>query len=91
MEVYPTRVRDSAMGFLTFISRISGFISNFVTIIIIPIWTSWIFYFSLVVSFFGLIVTCLLPFLFKYDIIIIFMNFLIYIIIIINIVIFSKF
>ena len=62
MEVYPTRVRDSAMGFLTFISRISGFISNFVTIIIIPIWTSWIFYFSLVVSFFGLIVTCLLPF-----------------------------
>ena len=62
MEIYPTRVRDTAMGFLSFISRICGFFSNFITIILFRFWTTWLLYFSIIIAFVGIIFSCLLPF-----------------------------
>ena len=62
MEIYPTRVRDTAMGFLSFVSRMCGFLSNFITIVLFNFWTTWLLYFSIIITFIGIIFSCLLPF-----------------------------
>ena len=36
-EYYPTRIRDTALGYLYFITRISGFISQFISYLLIMV------------------------------------------------------
>ena len=60
--MFPTRVRDFSVGYLQFISRICGFLSNVFVVTLFEYSTNWIFYLNVVISVSGLVFTLLLPF-----------------------------
>ena len=62
VEVFPTRVRDFSVGYLQFISRICGFLSNVFVVALFEYSTNWIFYLNVVIGVSGLVFTLLLPF-----------------------------
>jgi MFS family permease len=62
VEVFPTRVRDFSIGYLQFISRICGFLSNVFVVALFEYSTNWIFYLNVVIGVSGLVFTLLLPF-----------------------------
>ena len=62
IEVYPTRVRDYAVGYLNFVSKIVGFCSNMAVLIINYENKKWILYVNTMISLLGLIFTLMLPF-----------------------------
>ena len=62
IEVFPTRVRDFAVGYLQCISKITGFISNLLTIILNYKNNKWILYINSLIGILGLIFTLMLPF-----------------------------
>ena len=62
IEIYPTRVRDFAVGYLLFISKISGFSSNLLALILSNKNRKWMFYINAVIGVLGLIFTLMLPF-----------------------------
>ena len=62
VEIYPTRVRDFAVGYLQFLSRISGFLSNLTALFIFEALSDWVFYLNVVIGVSGLVFTLMLPF-----------------------------
>lgn len=62
IEVFPTRVRDFAIGYLTFLSKMSGFLSNIMTLILYKYSEHWNFYLNAIIGIIGLVATILLPF-----------------------------
>lgn len=62
IEIYPTRVRDFATGYLQFISRISGFCSNLAALYIFNYYSNWMFYLNMFIGITGIICTFMLPF-----------------------------
>lgn len=62
IEIYPTRVRDFATGYLQFISRISGFCSNLAALYIFNYFSNWMFYLNMLIGITGIICTFMLPF-----------------------------
>ena len=62
IEVFPTRVRDFAVGYLHCISRFVGFISNLLAIILNYKNNKWILYINSLIGVLGLIFTMMLPF-----------------------------
>ena len=62
IEVYPTRVRDFAVGYVQFVSKIVGFISNLVAIILNYKNKKWMLYINAIMGVLGLIFTLMLPF-----------------------------
>ena len=62
IEIYPTRVRDLAVGYLTFISKISGFLSNIVAVWLQDDYKKWVLYVNAVIGVLGVIFTLMLPF-----------------------------
>ena len=62
IEVYPTRVRDFAVGYLNFMSKIVGFISNLLALILNYQNKTWMLYINAMMGVLGLIFTLMLPF-----------------------------
>lgn len=62
IEIYPTRVRDNAVGYLLFISKIVGFLSNILAILMNYAIKEWMFYLNAIIGVLGLIFTLMLPF-----------------------------
>ena len=62
IEIYPTRVRDFAVGYLLFISKIIGFLSNILAILINYRNKKWMLYLNSIIGVLGLIFTLMLPF-----------------------------
>ena len=62
IEVYPTRVRDFAVGYFQFISKIVGFLSNLIAIILNYRNKKWMLYINAMMGVLGLIFTLMLPF-----------------------------
>ena len=62
IEVYPTRVRDFAVGYLQFVSRIVGFSSNLLALLLNYKIKQWMFYINAVIGVLGLLFTLMLPF-----------------------------
>ena len=62
IEVYPTRVRDFAVGYLQFISKIVGFSSNLLSLILNYANVQWMFYINAIIGVLGLLFTLMLPF-----------------------------
>ena len=62
IEVYPTRVRDYAVGYLNFVSKIVGFSSNLLVLILNYENKEWMLYINAFTSVLGLIFTLMLPF-----------------------------
>ena len=62
VEVFPTRVRDFSIGYLQFISRICGFLSNIFVVALFDYSKNWIFYLNVIIGLSGLVFTLLLPF-----------------------------
>ena len=62
IEIYPTRVRDFAVGYHLFISKIIGFLSNILAILINYRNKKWMLYLNSIIGVLGLIFTLMLPF-----------------------------
>ena len=62
IEVYPTRVRDFAVGYLQFVSRIVGFSSNLLALLLNYKIKQWMFYINAIIGVLGLLFTLMLPF-----------------------------
>ena len=62
IEVYPTRVRDFAVGYLQFVSRIVGFSSNLLALLLNYTNKQWMFYINAIIGVLGLLFTLMLPF-----------------------------
>ena len=62
MEIYPTRVRDFAVGYLGFISKIVGFLSNIFALVMNFKNKRWMLYVNAIIGVLGLIFTLMLPF-----------------------------
>ena len=62
VEIYPTRVRDFAVGYLFFISKIIGFLSNIFALMMNSNNKRWMLYVNALLGVLGLIFTLMLPF-----------------------------
>ena len=62
IEVYPTRVRDFAVGYLLFVSKIVGFFSNIIALLMNYTNRKWMLYINSILGVLGLIFTLMLPF-----------------------------
>ena len=62
IEIYPTRVRDFAVGYLLFVSKIIGFLSNILAIVMNYRNKRWMLYVNSMIGVLGLIFTLMLPF-----------------------------
>lgn len=62
IEIYPTRVRDFAVGNLTFLSKIIGFLSNIFAVMVNYKNKNWILYLNAIIGMLGIIFTLMLPF-----------------------------
>ena len=62
IEVYPTRVRDFALGYLLFVSKIIGFFSNILALLMNFTNKKWMLYINSILGVLGLIFTLMLPF-----------------------------
>ena len=62
IEVYPTRVRDFAVGYLQFVSKIVGFSSNLLALLLNYTNKQWMFYINAMIGVLGLLFTLMLPF-----------------------------
>ena len=62
IEVYPTRVRDFAVGYLNFMSKTVGFVSNLLALILNYKNKTWMLYINAMMGVLGLIFTLMLPF-----------------------------
>jgi hypothetical protein len=62
IEIYPTRVRDFAVGYLGFISKIVGFLSNLFALALNQKNKRWMLYVNAIIGVMGLIFTIMLPF-----------------------------
>ena len=62
IEIYPTRVRDFAVGYLLFVSKIIGFLSNILAIVMNTRNRKWMLYVNSMIGVLGLIFTLMLPF-----------------------------
>ena len=62
IEIYPTRVRDFAVGYLLFVSKIIGFLSNILAILMNHRDKKWMLYVNSMIGVLGLIFTLMLPF-----------------------------
>jgi len=62
IEIYPTRVRDFAVGYLGFISKIVGFLSNIFALVMNYKSKIWMLYVNAIIGVLGLIFTLMLPF-----------------------------
>ena len=62
IEIYPTRVRDFAVGYLLFVSKIVGFLSNIMALLMNSANKKWMLYINAVIGVLGLIFTLMLPF-----------------------------
>ena len=62
IEVYPTRVRDFAVGYLLFVSKIVGFFSNLLALVMNYTNKKWMLYVNAILGMLGLIFTLMLPF-----------------------------
>jgi len=62
IEIYPTRVRDFAVGYLGFISKIVGFLSNLFALALNQRNRRWMLYVNAIIGVLGLIFTIMLPF-----------------------------
>ena len=62
IEIYPTRVRDFAVGYLGFISKIVGFLSNLFALLLHQRYRRWMLYVNFIIGIIGLIFTIMLPF-----------------------------
>ena len=62
IEVFPTRVRDFAVGYLQFMSKMVGFISNMLAIILNYTNKKWMLYINAMMGVLGLLFTLMLPF-----------------------------
>ena len=62
IEVFPTRVRDFAVGYLQFISKIVGFFSNMLAILLSYSNKKWMLYINAIMGVLGLVFTLMLPF-----------------------------
>lgn len=61
MEVYPTRVRDFSIGYLSFIAKISGFFSNIIALYLREEKTKWVFILNGCIAIIGLTFSFFLP------------------------------
>jgi hypothetical protein len=61
-EVYPTKIRDVALGFLYFSTRLAGFLSQFISIALYQFSTLGQFYAAVVVSAIAALSAYLLPY-----------------------------
>ena len=62
IEIYPTRVRDFATGYLLFVSKIIGFLSNILALLMNYTNKRWMLYINSMLGVLGLIFTLMLPF-----------------------------
>ena len=62
IEVYPTRVRDFAVGYLLFVSKIVGFLSNIFALMMNNTNKIWMLYINALLGVLGLLFTLMLPF-----------------------------
>jgi hypothetical protein len=62
VEIYPTRVRDFAVGYLLFISKIIGFLSNIWALMMNSDCKKWMLYVNALLGVLGLLFTLMLPF-----------------------------
>ena len=62
VEIYPTRVRDFAVGYLLFVSKIIGFLSNILALLMNYASKKWMLYVNSILNVLGLIFTLMLPF-----------------------------
>ena len=62
IEIYPTRVRDFAVGYLLFVSKIIGFLSNILALLMNYANKKWMLYVNSIIGVLGLIFTLILPF-----------------------------
>ena len=62
VEIYPTRVRDFAVGYLLFVSKIIGFLSNILALLMNYASRRWMLYVNSILGVLGLIFTLMLPF-----------------------------
>jgi len=62
IEIYPTRVRDFAVGNIGFLSKIVGFLSNLLALILNERNKIWMLYVNAIIGVIGLIFTIMLPF-----------------------------
>jgi MFS family permease len=61
-EIYPTKIRDIAVGFFYFISRMTGFFANVLVLVLLEKHFMKIdIYFNLLISFIGLVASLRLP------------------------------
>ena len=62
IEIYPTRVRDFAVGYFGFVSKIVGFFSNILALMMNYKNKKWMLYVNAIIGVLGLIFTLMLPF-----------------------------
>jgi MFS family permease len=62
IEIYPTRVRDFATGYLLFVAKIIGFLSNIIALLMNYTNKRWMLYINSMLGVLGLIFTLMLPF-----------------------------
>ena len=62
IEIYPTRVRDFAVGNVGFLSKIVGFLSNLLALLLNERNKIWMLYVNALIGVVGLIFTVMLPF-----------------------------
>ena len=62
IEIYPTRVRDFAVGYLQFVSKIVGFFSIMLALVLNYANRKWMLYINAMMGVLGLIFTLMLPF-----------------------------
>ena len=62
IEIYPTRVRDFAVGNVGFLSKIVGFLSNLLALLLNERNKIWMLYINALIGVVGLIFTVMLPF-----------------------------
>ena len=62
IEIYPTRVRDFAVGYLGFVSKVAAFTSNLVALFMNQRNEKWMLYVNSLLGVIGLIFTLMLPF-----------------------------
>ena len=62
IEIYPTRVRDFAVGNVGFLSKIVGFLSNLLALLLNERNKIWMLYVNAIIGVVGLIFTIMLPF-----------------------------
>jgi hypothetical protein len=62
IEIYPTRVRDFAVGNVGFLSKIVGFLSNLLALLLNERNKIWMLYVNAIIGVVGIIFTIMLPF-----------------------------